>query len=128
MAARSSSRCRPARSAARPVLTSAPRRWPPICKGHGKTKSKVLILDANDSFSKKGLFEQAWKTRSVLAGDMIEWVPGASDGKVVKVDAKTKTAYTNFGEHKADVLNIIPPHTAGSIAKDTGLTNDKGWC
>lgn len=94
-------------------------------KAHGKNKSKVLILDANDSFSKKGLFEQAWKTHY---GSMIEWVPGASDGKVVKIDPKTKTAYTNFGEHKADVLNVIPPHHAGSIAKRAGLTNDKGWC
>jgi sulfide dehydrogenase [flavocytochrome c] flavoprotein subunit len=94
-------------------------------KGHGKTKSKVLILDANDSFSKKGLFEQAWKTHYP---DMIQWVPGASDGKVVRIDAKTKTAYTNFGEHKADVLNVIPPHHAGAIAKATGLTNEKGWC
>jgi sulfide dehydrogenase [flavocytochrome c] flavoprotein subunit len=94
-------------------------------KGHGKTKSKVLLLDANDSFSKKGLFEQAWKTH--YAG-MIEWVPGASDGKVVRIDPKTKMAYTNFGEHKADVLNVIPPHHAGMIAKNTGLTNEKGWC
>ena len=94
-------------------------------KEHGKTKSKVLILDANDSFSKKGLFEQAWKTHYP---DMIQWVPGASDGNVVRIDAKTKTAFTSFGEHKADVLNIIPPHSAGAIAKATGLTNDKGWC
>ncbi|MFZ0106704.1 MAG: NAD(P)/FAD-dependent oxidoreductase [Thiobacillus sp.] len=94
-------------------------------KGHGKMKSKVLILDANDSFSKKGLFEQAWKMHYP---DMIKWVPGASDGNVIKIDAKTRTAYTNFGEHKADVLNVIPPHHAGNIAKATGLTNDKGWC
>jgi sulfide dehydrogenase [flavocytochrome c] flavoprotein subunit len=94
-------------------------------KEKGKTKSKVLILDANDSFSKKGLFEQAWK---MIYPGMIEWVPGANDGKVVKIDAKTKTAYTGFGVHKADVLNVIPPHHAGLIAKNTGLTNDKGWC
>ncbi|MCO5761331.1 MAG: NAD(P)/FAD-dependent oxidoreductase [Chromatiaceae bacterium] len=94
-------------------------------KGHGKMKSKVLILDANDSFSKKGLFEQAWKLHYP---GMIEWVPGASDGKVVRIDPKTKMAYTNFGEHKADVLNVIPPHHAGMIAKNTGLTNEKGWC
>lgn len=94
-------------------------------KGHGKTKSRVLILDANDSFSKKGLFEQAWKMHYP---GMIQWVPGASDGHVVKINPKTKTAYTNFGEHKADVLNVIPPHHAGAIAKSAGLTNDKGWC
>ncbi|MDP2834715.1 MAG: NAD(P)/FAD-dependent oxidoreductase [Pseudomonadota bacterium] len=94
-------------------------------KHHGLNKSKVLILDANDSFSKKGLFEQAWKLQYP---GMIEWVPGASDGKVLKIDAKTKTAYTGFGEHKADVLNVIPPHHAGKIAKNAGLTNAKGWC
>ena len=94
-------------------------------KGHGKTKSKVLILDSNDSFSKKGLFEQAWKLHYP---GMIEWVPGASDGKVIKIDPKTRVAYTNFGEHKADVLNVIPPHHAGNIAKNAGLTNEKGWC
>lgn len=94
-------------------------------KAHGKTRSRVMILDANDSFSKKGLFEQAWK---MLYPGMIEWVPGASDGKVVKIDPKTRTAYTGFGEHKASVLNVIPPHHAGAIAKATGLTNEKGWC
>ncbi|MBI1285157.1 MAG: cytochrome C [Thiobacillus sp.] len=94
-------------------------------KEHGKTKSKVVILDANDSFSKKGLFEQAWKMHYP---DTIKWVSGANDGNVVRIDPKTKTAYTTFGEHKADVLNVIPPHHAGAIAGATGLTNDKGWC
>jgi sulfide dehydrogenase [flavocytochrome c] flavoprotein subunit len=92
---------------------------------HGKTKSKVVILDANDSFSKKGLFEQAWKK---FYPDMIKWVSGANDGNVIKIDPKTRTAYTNFGEHKADVLNVIPPHHAGNVAKSAGLANDKGWC
>lgn len=100
------------------------------CKTHGKTKAKVLILDANDSFSKKPLFEQAWKELYGYGPDgMIEWVPGANDGKVAKVDAKTKTCYTSFGEHKGDVVNIIPPHHAGKVAKDLGLATFKGdWC
>jgi sulfide dehydrogenase [flavocytochrome c] flavoprotein chain len=99
------------------------------CKNHGKAKAKILILDPNDSFSKKGLFEQAWKALYGYGpGGMIEWVPGKDDGRVVKVDAKTKIAYTTFGEHKADVLNVIPPHHAGKIAVDTGLTNANGWC
>ncbi len=96
------------------------------CKTHGKAKSKILILDSNDSFSKKALFEQAWKA---LYDGMIEWVPGASDGKVIKVDAKTKTCFTNFGDHKGDVVNIIPPHHAGKIARDMGLATFKThWC
>jgi len=94
-------------------------------KHKGMNKSKVLILDANDSFSKKGLFEQAWKLQY---SGMIEWVPGASGGKVTKVDAKSRTAHTDFGDYKGDVVNVIPPHHAGLIAKNAGLTNDKGWC
>ncbi|MBP8901821.1 MAG: FAD-dependent oxidoreductase, partial [Thiobacillaceae bacterium] len=94
-------------------------------KHHGKGKCKVLIADANDSFSKKGLFEQAWKMHYP---GMIEWVAGAAGGKVVKFDAKTNTASSDFNDFKGDVVNIIPPHHAGNIAKSTGLTNDKGWC
>ncbi len=94
-------------------------------RDHGTGKSKVLILDANDSFSKKGLFEQAWKAQYP---GMIEWVAGAAGGKVIKMDANSNTAFTDFGDYKADVLNIIPPHHAGNVAKMAGLTNDKGWC
>jgi sulfide dehydrogenase [flavocytochrome c] flavoprotein subunit len=94
-------------------------------KSHGMMKSKVIIADANDSFSKKGLFEQAWERHYP---GMIEWVAGASGGKVVKFDAKTNIASSDFNDFKGDVVNIIPPHGAGAIAKATGLTNEKGWC
>ena len=118
------------------TVPKAPIRCPPgpyeraaqvahYCKTHGKAKSKVLILDANDSFAKKGLFEAGW---AALYPGMIEWVPAAKDGKVVKIDPKTKTAFTELGDHKAAVLNVIPPHTAGGIAKAAGLTNAGGWC
>ncbi len=94
-------------------------------RDHGKKKAKVLILDANDSFSKKALFEQAWKLQYP---GMIEWVPGASGGKVVRMDAKANTVHTDFQDYKADVLNIIPPHHAGAIAVKAGLANVNGWC
>ncbi|HNA83701.1 MAG TPA: FCSD flavin-binding domain-containing protein, partial [Thiobacillaceae bacterium] len=92
--------------------------------------AKVLILDANDSFSKRPLFEQAWKELYGYGpGGMIEWVPGAQDGKVERLDPKTLTCYTGFGEHQGDVVNIIPPHHAGKIAKDLGLATFKDkWC
>jgi sulfide dehydrogenase [flavocytochrome c] flavoprotein subunit len=100
------------------------------CKHHGKKKAKVLILDANDSFSKKPLFEQAWKELYGYGeGGMIEWVSGSNDGKVERVDAQSRTCYTGFGEHQGDVVNIIPPHHAGKIAKDLGLATFKDkWC
>ena len=90
-----------------------------------KPKSKIIILDPNSSFSKKGLFEQAWEEQY---GDMITWVPGATDGIVQRVDAATSTLYTEFSEHKADVISFIPPHHAGHIAQQSGLADDSGWC
>ncbi len=90
-----------------------------------KAKSKVIILDAKDAFSKQPLFEEGWKKHY---GDMISWIKAADDGKVKKVDVKKHTLYTEFGEHKADVINIIPPQQAGALAQKAGLTDDSGWC
>lgn len=94
------------------------------CKQH-KPKAKIVLLDAKANFSKEKLFKAGW---SKLYGDMIKWVGQTEDGKVLRVDPKTKTAYTEFGEHKADVLNVIPPQQAGAIARDSDLADDKGWC
>lgn len=92
---------------------------------HNKPKSKILILDAKDAFSKQGLFQDGWDT---FYGDLIEWVPLSKDGKVIRVDVKTLSVETEFGEiHKADVLNVIPPQKAGVIAERAGVTNESGW-
>ncbi len=56
----------------------------------GKPKSKVLILDANDSFAAQAGFMEAWQT---LYPNMIEWVPGTTGGRVTQVDAKGQTVY-----------------------------------
>jgi len=92
---------------------------------HNKPKSKILILDAKDAFSKQGLFQAGWDR---FYGDLIEWVPMSKDGKVVRVDAANLSVETEFGEiHKADVLNVIPPQKAGAIAEIAGVTNESGW-
>ena len=91
-----------------------------------KPRAKILILDSKDSFSKQALFEEAWATHYK---GMVEWVPGAFGGKVVAVDAGAMTVTTASGDvHKADVANIVPPQTAGSIAREAGLTDATGWC
>lgn len=90
-----------------------------------KPRSKILLLDAKDNFSKKGLFLQGWKA---LYGDMIEWVGLADDGRVTRVDAKALTVETAFGQvHKAAVLNVIPPQKAGFIAERAGVVDASGW-
>jgi sulfide dehydrogenase [flavocytochrome c] flavoprotein subunit len=92
-----------------------------------KPKSKVLILDAKDKFAKQELFVPGWKA---LYGNMVEWVPFAKEGKVAKVDAGSMTVFAGELEsaHKCAVASIIPAQQAGSIAKASGLTDDKGWC
>jgi sulfide dehydrogenase [flavocytochrome c] flavoprotein subunit len=91
-----------------------------------KPKSKVMILDANDKFSKQGLFTQAFDR---YYKGMVEWVKSAdTNGGVKKVDAASGTVSTDFDEYKPAVANIIPAQKAGKIAEVTGLTDDSGWC
>jgi NADPH-dependent 2,4-dienoyl-CoA reductase/sulfur reductase-like enzyme len=90
-----------------------------------KPRSKILVLDAKDQFSKQGLFTDAW---AALYGDMIEWVGLSQDGKVVRVDADTLEVETEFGrKQRAAVLNVVPPQKAGFIADRAGVTDDSGW-
>jgi len=91
---------------------------------NNKPKSKVIVLDANpDITSKKGLFTKAWNE---LYPGMIDYRPNAV---VTKVEAKTRTAYTEFDTVKADVLNVVPPMRAGKAADLAGVvTADNRWC
>jgi sulfide dehydrogenase [flavocytochrome c] flavoprotein subunit len=90
-----------------------------------KPRSKVLILDAKDAFSKQGLFTAGWKE---LYGDMVEWVGQSSGGTVTEIKPGEKTFVTEFGTHRADVGNVIPPQRAGRIAVDSGIADQTGWC
>ncbi len=90
-----------------------------------KPKSKLMILDAKDAFSKQGLFLAAWKE---LYPELIEWVPLSKGGRVTAVDPKTNTLTTEFGSHKAAVANVIPPQRAGRIAESAGVADKTGWC
>ena len=90
-----------------------------------KPRSKLLILDAKDTFSKQRLFQNAWKE---LYPGMIEWVSLSQGGKVNAVDPATNTLITDFGNHTAQVANVIPPQRAGRIATIAGATDNTGWC
>jgi sulfide dehydrogenase [flavocytochrome c] flavoprotein subunit len=92
-----------------------------------KPKSKILILDAKETFSKQGLFVEGW---NALYPGMIEWVAGSEGGIVERVDAKRLelTAESGFATHKGDVINLIPPQQAGKIAIEADLADESGWC
>ena len=89
-----------------------------------KPKSKLIVLDAKDAFSKQGLFQSAWKALY----PNLEWVSLSSGGKVTSVDAGAMTLVTDFARHKADVANVIPPQKAGRIAEIAGAADRTGWC
>jgi sulfide dehydrogenase [flavocytochrome c] flavoprotein chain len=90
-----------------------------------KPRSKVLILDANNSFPKQALFSDAWRT---LYGNLIEWVPMTQDGAVVRVDSASMTLHTASASHRVAVANIIPPQAPGELAPASALASDHGWC
>jgi len=90
-----------------------------------KPRSKVLILDGNEDVqSKKALFMRAWDEdyRGV-----VEYRP---DCVLTSVDAATGTArFETADDVTADVLNVIPPHGAGVIARSAGVvTANDQWC
>ena len=90
-----------------------------------KPKSKVLILDGNGDVTSKGpLFKKAWAEEYK---GIVEY-----RGNHVLTDVNVATKTVKFEVHddvKADVLNVVPPQRAGSIARSAGVVtaNDR-WC
>ncbi len=91
----------------------------------GKTKSKIMILDAKDKFAKQELFQQGWNR---FYDGMIEWVPRAQGGEVTAVDPRSMTVTAKAGTFKAAVANIVPPQMAAAVARNVGVATQDGWC
>jgi sulfide dehydrogenase [flavocytochrome c] flavoprotein subunit len=89
-----------------------------------KPRSKIIVLDAKDTFSKQRLFENAWKELY----PNLEWISLSSGGNPTGVDPKTKSIMSDFDTYKADVANVIPPQKAGRIAELAGVADRTGWC
>ncbi|HEY7742164.1 MAG TPA: NAD(P)/FAD-dependent oxidoreductase [Burkholderiales bacterium] len=89
-----------------------------------KPKSKIIVLDANpDIVSKKGLFLASWNG---LYKGMIDYRPNS---ELADVDVKGMAVKLTFDSVKGDVLNVVPPHGAGTIARQAGLiTANQRWC
>lgn len=90
-----------------------------------KPRSKILVLDAKDAFSKQALFQSAWENEYP---GMVTWIAGKDGGKVERVDATGMNLVAGFGREKGDVINFIPPQSAGRIARSAGLVGPNGWC
>lgn len=90
-----------------------------------KPKSKVLILDANPDVTSKGpLFKKFWADNYK---GILEY---RGNHKAIAVDARTNTVkFETESDIKANVLNVLPDMSAGSIAMKSGLANvNNRWC
>jgi NADPH-dependent 2,4-dienoyl-CoA reductase/sulfur reductase-like enzyme len=87
-----------------------------------KPRSKLIVLDANQNIiSKTALFRAAWQ-----AYPNIDYRPAS---RVIAVDPGTREVRTEFDKIRYDVVNLIPPQRAGSIAVQADLVGgDKRWC
>ena len=115
-------------------IPTAPFRCPPgpyerVCQvadyfKRAKPKSKIIVLDSNpDLVSKKGLFLAAWNG---MYKGMIDYRPNS---ELQDVDVNGKAVKLTFDSVKGDVLNVVPPHRAGDIARSAGLiTTNQRWC
>ena len=115
-------------------IPRAPYRCPPgpyerVCQvatyfKTAKPRAKIIVLDANEQIvSKPGLFRAAWDT---YYKGMIEY---RNNADVKRVDVRAMTVSTDFDTVKGDVLNVLPPMRAGTIAQQAGLiTANNRWC
>ena len=87
-----------------------------------KPRSKIVIADANGEIaSEAGLFHRAW---SELYAGMIDYRPNS---RAVDVDVATGTVELELEDVKGDVLNVLPPVKAASIANPFITANGR-WC
>ena len=89
-----------------------------------KPRSKIVVLDANPAIVSKGkLFQAVWDT---MYKGLIDYQPNQ---EAKDVDVRTMTVKTEFDSIKGDVLNVVPPQTAGAVAHAAGaVTANKRWC
>ena len=90
-----------------------------------KPRSKIIVLDAKETFSGQDLFQDAWNR---YYPDMIEWLPAQFTGGIKAVESGTLTLRTENEGFKAAVANVIPAHRAGDLARQTGLADASSWC
>ena len=96
-----------------------------VLKAKGHKKSRIILLDAKDAFSKQAVFMESWQKHYP---GMIEWQDAKMHGGVKSVDPKAMTVVTGLATYKAALVNVIPAQMAGKIARDAGLANPSGFC
>ena len=89
-----------------------------------KPKSKLILLDAKDAFSKQRLFQNAWKELY----PNLEWVSLSNGGKVTSVDVGAMTLVTDFGATRPTSPTSFRRRRPARIAEIAGVADRSGWC
>lgn len=110
--------------------------------------AKVIIVDPKDSFVTDETMMLGWnrlyrfnlpddytkKMQDKVAlqrhrgNSMLSWVRGKDGGRTLKIDARQMRIETEGEVIRADVINVIPPMRAGTVARILGLTDGSGYC
>jgi len=96
-----------------------------VLKSKGHRQSKIVALDAKDTFSKQALFMEGWEKHYP---GMIEWQDPKMHGGIKSVDPNSGEVTTDLATYKAALVNVIPAQMAGKIARDAGLADASGYC
>lgn len=83
-------------------------------------KAKVILLNGNSKPEELPLFENYWKKHYP---NMIELQWKTSVNAIAG-----NSVTTSAGNTVADLLNIVAPNRAASLAEKAGLTDASGWC
>lgn len=90
-----------------------------------RPRARLVILDANDHFTKDALFKAHWQQ---MHGDRLQWFGQADGGTLRRVDVRRGTLHTDFDDWQPDLACVIPPQRAAAIARGADLDEGRGWC
>jgi NADPH-dependent 2,4-dienoyl-CoA reductase/sulfur reductase-like enzyme len=96
-----------------------------VLKAKGHRRSRIVVLDPKESFSKQALFQEGWEKHYP---GMVEWQDPKMHGGIKRVDVAAMTVETDLASYKAALVNVIPAQSAAKIARDAGLANQSGYC
>ncbi|WP_444430182.1 FAD-dependent oxidoreductase [Rhodobacter capsulatus] len=88
--------------------------------------ARLTVLDATPTPALAQSFAMAKRLQGIDA--QVAWITAAEGAGVTAVDARAGRIETGAGSLRADVINFVPPHVAGAIARTAGLVDASGWC
>lgn len=91
-----------------------------------RPKAQLTVLDGGTTPLLLTRFEA--RSRALGLSANTRWLTAPFGGTVQSIDALRGWIETSAGRLRADVVNFVPPHGAGVIARRTGLTDASQWC